>query len=461
MSYKNYMKIAMAFLSMAPCIASAQLGQGFQDRTAYDQQLNTTDFEAVREFLKERRAIEKSKPHPDLKITGDIRFEWRHMKEEAKGVQLRKGAFIDQEAIIYEHEFRRPKLPISANDFDIEFNLRCDYVTENERTWAVAHVQYDNSAGVNDNDLSCGEDPRGFHGSGICNRVCLKKAFVGYNVFNNNCSRFDIEIGRSSLYNAFDSRIQFDSRYDGLLLYYESEMPYMDKWYWQWGGFVVDERVNQFAWLTEIGFLNIYDYNFDLKYSFIDWEKHGVNRCRVRNPEGFKFLNSQFTIAYRFNPEFIGKKAKLYAAFLINHAGRKAKYSNFSKTEIRDGVPVKVPVFKKAHNQNKGWYVGFLLGEIKEEGDWTLDICYQVVQAFAIPDGDVSGIGRGNVLDESVTGIGARGNTNFKGWKFESLYAITDNFTLDTIVEFSSAFDNKIGGKHKYSKLELETIYAF
>ncbi|MCE5315767.1 MAG: hypothetical protein LLG04_00190, partial [Parachlamydia sp.] len=85
----------------------------------------------------------------------------------------------------------------------------------------------------------------------------------------------------------------------------------------------------------------------------------------------------------------------------------------------------------------------------------------QVVQAFAIPDGDVSGIGRGNVLDESVTGFTARGNTNFEGWRFEGLYAITDNLTLDTIIEFSREYDKKIGGTHRYSKLELETIYAF
>ena len=456
-------------LLVLPHIASAQSfgGAGVQDRTPYDQQINNTDFEAVREFLKSRRTIEKSKEHPDLKITGDVRTEWRHMEESSRGVDLRTGKRIDSEAIVYEHEFRIPKLPISANDFDIEFNMRFDYATE--RTWAVAQVQFDNSAGVNDNELSNTEDPRGFHGSGICNRVCVRKAFVGYNVYENGCSRFDVEIGRSSIYNAFDSRIQFDSRYDGILLYYESKIPFMDKWYWQIGGLVVDERVNQLAWLTEIGFINIYDCGIDFKYSFIDWEKHGVNRFGVRNPEGFKFLNSQFTLAYRFNPEWLCKKVKLYGAFLINHAGSRMKYAPHSKILTKHGqpvtvggVPVKVPDYTEtAHDQNKGWYIGCLIGEVKKEGDWSFDACYQVVQAFAIPDGDVSGIGRGNVLDESVTGIGARGNTNFQGWRFEGLYALTDNFTVDSIIEFTHAFKNKIGGKHTYSKFELETIYAF
>jgi hypothetical protein len=54
-----------------------------------------------------------------------------------------------------------------------------------------------------------------------------------------------------------------------------------------------------------------------------------------------------------------------------------------------------------------------------------------------------------------------RGNTNYEGWKVEGLYAITDNLTLDTIYEKSRAYDSDIGGRHKYSKFELEAIYAF
>lgn len=458
MCSKILLQALAASMLLAPSFAFAQ---ATQDRTPRDEQVNTTDFEAVREFLKNRRVIEKGKEHPDLKITGDVRAEWRHMEESSRGLDLRTGKPIDEEAVVYEHEFRTPKFPISANDFDIEFNLRFDYATE--RTWAVGQIQFDNSAGVDDNELACDEDPIGFHGSGCCNRVCLRKAFVGYNIFDNGCSRLDFEIGRSSLYNAFDSRIQFDSRYDGFLIYYESKIPYMDRWYWQFGGFVVDERVNHFAWLTEIGFMNILDSGFDFKYSLIDWEKHGRNICRRRNPEGFKFINSQFTFAYRFHPEYVGKKTKLYGAFLINHLGQNARFAPHSKTIIRkNGKTIKVPAYTaRAHHQNLGWYLGCLIGEIKGEGDWTFDACYQVVQAFAIPDGDVSGIGRGNVLDESVTGIGARGNTNYRGWRFEGLYALTDNFTIDSIIEFSKAYNKKIGGSHTYSKFELETIYAF
>ena len=97
---------------------------------------------------------------------------------------------------------------------------------------------------------------------------------------------------------------------------------------------------------------------------------------------------------------------------------------------------------------------------MKKEGDWSVEIQYQYVQAQAIPEGDVSGIGRGNVLDESFTTCSRRGEGNYKGWRFESLYAITDNLIIDTIYEFSNAANKQIGGPHEYEKFEVETIYA-
>jgi carbohydrate-binding DOMON domain-containing protein len=112
-------------------------------------------------------------------------------------------------------------------------------------------------------------------------------------------------------------------------------------------------------------------------------------------------------------------------------------------------------------NQNDAWYVGFELGEVYGAGDWAFRTQYEYVQAYSIPDMDVSGIGRGNVLNDSVTSAVRRGNTNYKGWKFEFLYAITDNLNVDTIFEFSRAIDKNIGGGHHYSKFEIEAIYAF
>lgn len=270
---------------------------------------------------------------------------------------------------------------------------------------------------------------------------------MGYNICVDSDSRFDVELGRrGNLYLVFDSRVQFLSRLDGILFKYDKSWESVADWYVHAAGLLVDERVNQFAWVVEMGALDIYDSGFDLKYSFIDWQKHGKNRCFVHNPEGFKFMVSQFTVTYNIAPEhvFCKKPVKLYAAFLVNHDN-----------------PSFTVNCKRFRNQNLAWYAGVLLGEVRKEGDWALELMYQVVQARAVPDDDMAGVGRGNVLDDSFTSRTRRGNTNFHGFRLEGLYAFTDNITLDSLIEWTKAYNTHIGGTHTYSKFELEAIYAF
>jgi hypothetical protein len=459
MSFKKYVLPIIAFLGIASSQAFAQEHPRQQDSNRFDEELNERDFEALKEYLKSKRIEEVNKKGlNEIVFTGEVRFEWRHLDETQNGRNLRGG-----------HAVGFNCLPISRNDFDVELNLRIDYVTE--RTWAVALLQYDNSAGVDDNEKACILDPAGYHGSGECDTICLKKAFFGYNVFDDGCSRFDIEIGRSNLFHAFDSRVQFLSRFDGILFTFTSKWENISNWYLMLAGFVVDERVNQFAYATEIGLRDILDSGVDFRYSLIDWRKRGFNRCLHDNPVGFKFLNSQFSLSYSFNPEIICTKARVYGAYLINHLGRNRRYRRCRGcepprfAECREGLDEDRHCHEEKHktakHQNTAWYVGCIFGEVKQEGDWSFEVQYQYVQAFAMPDNDMSGIGRGNVLKESVTGPCSRGNTNFKGWRFEALYAITDELTLDSIIEFSQQVDSRIGGRHHYSKFELETIYAF
>lgn len=432
-----------------------------QDPGDFQEELNNRDFEALRDFLTSKVKVDVAERCSTLTISGDVRTEWRHMNESCCGTELRGHNSVN---IVGR--------PISRNDFDIEFNLRFDYVFE--RAWAVAQVRYDNSAGVDDNGHPCGPrgkedgstcnggdcvgkarkcigDPEGFHGSGRCNDLCLKRAYMGYNFLTDGDSRFDVELGRrGNLYNVFDSNIQFLSRLDGIYAKYETISSGYAEWYLQVAGFVVDEKVNQFAWATEVGALSILGSNFDVIYSFIDWKKRGKNRCQVRNPLGFRYQNSQVILEYNAEVEclkcdWFNGKAQAYSAFLYNHAAG----DYFNSEDVNCG------------KQNIGWYAGVLIGKVRKKGDWSVEIQYQVVQAQSIPDEDVSGIGRGNVLDESFTTCSHRGNTNFKGWRMEGLYAFTDNLTLDTILEWSKADDPRIGGRHNYSKFEMEAIYAF
>lgn len=453
-----------------------------QDGSDFNQELNERDWTVLQEFVNTKRTIDVKEKATNLTISGDVRTEWRHLNEKQGNRLLRGGNAVNPSTISPEDPHG---LPISRNDFDIEFNLWFDYVCN--RAWAVAQLQFDNSAGVSDNGFDCDEDPKGFHGSGECDDLCLKRAYMGYNICCNGATRFDVEIGRRKLYDVFDSQIEFLSRFDGILFKYSSSWECVADWYWNTGGFVVDERVNHFAWVTEVGFLNICDFNVDFKYSFISWVKNGENRCHVRNPLGFRFNVSQFLLAYHLNPEIIRVPTKIYGAFLWNHDAfpkhKVLKRHGFLLFPDRDAFGFFEADIKK--RANLGGYIGVTFGEVVKEGDWSLDIQYQIVQARAIPDDDVSGIGRGNVLGTSFTQLG-RGNTNYKGMRFEGLYALTDNLSLDVIWEFSRAAQKNIGevtfteeplpnglnppggrhthtfsGSHHYSKFEIEAIYAF
>ncbi len=468
MKLKRGLLPLLAFLSLS-VYGFAQDGQ---DTDSHNEELNEKDFVALREYLKTKREIPLEEKDEHLSISGDVRFEWRHMNESQSGNSLRGGKKANPFTGI----------AISRNDFDCEFNLKFDYILD--KTWAVAHLQYDNSAGVDSQDIDCKLDREGFFGSGRCDDLWFKKAYCGYSFWDNPSSRFDVEIGsRGNLYYAFDSRVQFLSRLDGIVFKYEASSDLMRKYYAKLAGFVVDERVNHFAWATEVGAIDIMESGIDLKYSFIDWMPHARGRCGkiickdekippvfrnkakfIHDPLAFQFYVSQWTAAYNFDPElFCGVPVKAYGAFLMNHGRKYAKVykgTNIVATPFNEDLYDKKGKPTTRIKANLGWYVGVLIGEVEKEGDWSVEAQYQYVEALCMPEMDEAGISRGNVLGESFTQTG-RGFTNYKGWKVEALYAITNELSLDAIVEASKEANRRLGGRHRYSKVELEAIYAF
>jgi hypothetical protein len=463
-----------------------------QQENAFERQLRENDDQPLREFVQSKENIDIKKKSNNLDISGDIRFEWRSIREKGIALYLdptNNSQFCENyRSLRGGHHVDGRGVPLSQNDIDVEFNLKLKYSFG--RSWAQAHLQFDNPAGLrgkNDcfnsypifyrqgsevlktpspsrNMQACGK------GSGEANAINLKRAYMGYNLYADGKNRLDVEFGRRKLDDVFDSEVQFSSRFDGVLLKFASAINEVMDWYWEGAAFVVDERVNHFGYVTEIGILNILDTGLDLRYSFIDWRKSGRNRCHLHNSLGNKFANSQFSFAYTIQPEIYCQKipVEFYGGIVINHAAKAREISRKKK-------------------KNLAGYAGVYVGQVKRQGDWSLDIEYIYVQAQAVSDFDVGSIGRGNVLNEdfveylpdvivksssesdfsSINNSSSeryylqRGNANFKGWRFEFLYAITDNFSIDTIYEFSRAEDARIGGRHSYSDFELEVIYAF
>jgi hypothetical protein len=421
----------------------------------FDQDLDENDFQAVRNFVQAKRAVSLKDKISNIEISGEVHAEWTYLTEKIRGRNVRgdKGVYIFRELEDVNDEIYEPGevLPLSHNDFDVEFDLKIKYTQED--AWAATHLRFDESAGVDDNGIDCSLDPQGYHGSGSCDNICLKQAYIGYNIYKCDDSRFYVEVGRrGNLSKVFYSEIEFLSRLDGIFLRYQGQWKNKTDWYVQGAAFIVDERVNHFAWVTEAGLVNICDSGFDITYSFIDWRKNGRNRCFAQNPIGFKFLNSQITLSYNFKSEILwNQEIWLTGGFLYNHNPARYTFINGRKKHIG--------------NQNKGWWVGVNIGDLEDgdigrEGDWSVNAIYAVVEAQCVPDNDVNIIGIGNALHQSFTGDG-RGNTNWKGWQINGVYALTNNITLLALFDYSSAYDKKISGSHTFSKFKMEAIYAF
>lgn len=422
----KFLKFALLVLLVSAGTLSAQV---HDHKEGHNAELNERDVQALQQFVSTKRAIDLKEKVDHLEIAGDVRTEWRHMTERDKKSTIRGVGFTHvRDPITHGRIPRRPDkndLPIGCNDFDIEANLYFNYILE--KAWAKMQIEFDNSAGI-DNSIFCACDKHKnrFLGSGNCDDICLERAYMGYNVFK-DCGRLDIELGRRHLYDVFDSEMQFLSRYDGILINYSDDLGFAE-WYVHAIGFLIDQRVSHFGWGFETAFLNIQDSGIDLSYSFIDWRKRGLDHCGFHNPDNFKFANSQWTITYNFNKETFCRPAELYAAFIYNH--------------------------KRPTRQNMAAYVGFYLGEVEKEGDWSFEVRYEWAQKYAIAYDDQSGIGVGNVLDDLCNyrylGIA------YQGVRFDTLYALTDNLTIQATLDIA-------GGPrmHRYSKMEIEAVYAF
>lgn len=480
-----------------------------QQQTEFERRTDSQDETTVREFVESKENIDIKKKANNLEISGDVRFVWQNKHE--KGVILffdendysdsySSSLSSDENAFVRDKYSRlrggdhvgRDGIPISCNDFNVKFNLKFKY--DFDQTWAMGHLQFNNLAGTTSINDCKGIFPVfnasgdkvvryidinrewGGKGSGFGSAIMLKRAYIGHTLLATGDHRLDFEIGRRQLDDVFMSEIQFNNFFDGVMFEFASKIDRVSDWYLTTGVFVIDQRVDHFGYVAEIGFLNILDSKVDFRYSFIDWRKKSINRCMINDPIGSNFEISQFTLAYQITPKIFGYDVpmELYGAFLINTAAKKNKFSNYKKA-------------------NLGWYFDVYAGNVLKKGDWSFEFIYALVQAQAVPDYDVCGVGRGNSLNTRLTDfapdyfklvssdfksrgsyssdpsslpdvngyLGRQGNANYQGCLFDFLYAITDNFSIDLSYEFSVAADKKIGGPHTYHNVEMEFLYAF
>jgi hypothetical protein len=288
--------------------------------------------------------------------------------------------------------------------------------------------------------------------SGTVDKIALERAFLGGRIYVGDTFNFNASLGRNNLDNLFDSRIEFSSIFDGLLLEFSKVFEKAGDVFFNVGSFLINDRKYHFAYIGELSWYRMGGSCFYSKYSFVNWKKNYKNPLKDLP---FNFRVSQWILGYQCTVTKWEKLLKVYCAGLLNHSAKKLELTGNRKA-------------------NWGGYVGFSLGRILKKGDWAFDINYQFVGPQAIPGFDVGGITRGNAADvgfyfieeddgtripttrETAVGFG-----NYKGFIVELLYAITGNLTVLNNFQMSNNLYDSIGPKMKYLQYEIEFIYAF
>lgn len=423
-----------AFLFTAPLLAQAQAAPQTiaQGDVQFDEKRDPTadDMEALRRWIRDKRLVTLKEIGGDLSLSGEVRTEFQDASEVRNGVRQRGDGAAAVNAA---------GDPVRKAQYvwDNEVNLMLDYRTD--RSWAAIKVEFDNDMGVR---------------SGTVNNVRLEKGYLGGRFVAGDTFTFDAEIGRRNLFNVFESRVEFASLFDGLLFRLNKAWPSIGDYFFNVGALLVDDKTNHYAYVADMGALQIANLGLNMRYTIIDWYKPYANELTNLR---YKYLVGQFLTWYQFYPEWIGKKfIKIYGAGLCNH--------------LAQGVSV-----THGQRQNWAWFAGISIGLVKKAHDWAVDFNYQWVQAQAVPEFDCLGVGRGNVggiglytmningdpssgPTDSTTAVGS---TNYKGFEIEGLYALTDNVTIMQNFKYSTTLNKTIGPDLRYKQYEVEFIYAF
>jgi hypothetical protein len=420
--YKLFSPVLAALLLTAPLFSQ---GKEVAQSTVITNSLTSPDaddMEALRRWIRDKRMVTVKEIGGDLSISGEVRAEFQDTSEVLNGLRQLGQNSVD------------PLRPQYA--WDAEVNLMIDYKTD--RTWAAIKLEFDNDMGQ-----------RSGSSFGVFNNIKLEKAYLGGRFVNGDTFTFDAEIGRRFLYNQYESRIEFGSLFDGLLFRFSQAFESIGNFYFNPAAFIINDRVNHYAFIAELGGLQIANTGLAIKYSIVDWHKPTANQIEENR---YNFLVSQFLSYYLFYPEWIGKKLiKVYGAGLCNHLAAGLEQTGGRK-------------------QKFGWYAGVSIGTAKKKYDWAIDANYQWAQAQVVPDFDCLGIGRGRMggnglyvtsAGTATTQANAGGRTNYKGFELQGLYALTDNVVIEQSFKYSTTLNKNIGPDARYKQYEIEFIYAF
>lgn len=402
-------------------------------------------------MLKQRdRILQELDDKPtDPAITAQVRAKWNNQYKRNHGHQTRGVHAVVPVSVptAATSTVEGTSMNASANRYATEIDLFIDY--ETKWNWIEGKLQFKNDMGIE---------------SGTDNKLSLQKAWIGYDFFDNCWGDLDGEIGRKPMSEIFDSRLLFDSTFDGALITWRQKWEQTGEFYIHGGPNLVDARTTQFAAVVEAGWEEAFATGAYSKLSLSWWRHRGADRYNVYNSPKYRYILPQLLIGYDLPKKFLGMPIVVYAAGIYNCAAE-ANVSSAGK--------------KRA----AAYYAAIQFGKLKKCGDIFFDVCFQSVGAQAIPNFDNSGIGRGNSTswgdaaviadptdprnftpNSAVLVIPAdqvQGNANYNGVVIRFYYNITDELTFRAKAETSRQKTRAVGGSNNFRQGELQLIYAF
>ncbi|ANH78534.1 hypothetical protein Cs308_0363 [Candidatus Chlamydia sanziniae] len=390
------------------------------------KQSSFTTLGEVKEYLSKRGFVETRKRDGVLKLAGDVRARWIYSRED-----------------IRDPTAETKYVPLPVNRYRSEFHLYVDYHAE--RNWMTSKMNWTAVAG----------------GEATAAGLDIDRAFLGYRLYKDPETKTDcfIEIGRSGLGDLFESEVQFHSNFDGIHLYFSryihEKFPY--QMIIHGGPFVVNMTKKHYAWAVE-SIVNRLPKQFFVKMSVVDWNSFMSNESELTTKDAINKMKYKYCVwqwlvgKYSQIPWLDGGKKTLYlyGAVLMNSLAKA------TKTTLND-------------KQNLAWFIGGTLGTLRKAKDWSATLRYEYVEALAVPEIDISGIGRGNPLKfwfaqaiaANYDPKEANGFTNYKGMSGLFMYSFTDSLSFRAYGAYSCPADNRLGSDFTYRKFDLGLISAF
>lgn len=382
--------------------------------------------------VKEKLVKKKKAPlaeRVDLALYGNVQVKFQDFREVLNGRAVR-GPIIP---ILPDFELPKDFQPNQV--WSVEANIWLDH--RGDCTWATINLRFKTNLGSV---------------SGAWNQYSLERAFIGFKLWDGCCSRGQLEFGRMKLGDRFQSELQYNSRFDGVVFELRRDFCDYGPWTVKAGVMVVDFRTRHYTWIVGWRWDEIWKSGYYVDLSFIDWSRGR----RVFFPDilfplpdpFFQYRNFQVVLGYKFPLERFCRPVHASIGWIINEAAsRQARFNNYLG--------------------NQAWWIAFEIGSIVKACDWAFKFSYQWVGLQSILETDVSGIGRGNADGGSIHSRNIFdpsllfGNTNYKGVAFTFSYGITDNITFLAEYYYSTEITGQVGGLLKYTKAEGKITYAF